>query len=121
MGPSKEQISMKLSSKIARSAVLGLTLATAAMVVYAQDSKPPDKKAAESRKKAGDSAPARQHDAPAAEQPRQQRQATPATAPASQPASRRESPPQPAAPTHQAQPNSAPPTRTPEAAPSGQG
>ncbi len=52
---------MNLSNKIARCAVFGLTLATSAMLMHAQDSKPPEKKSQENRKKADNSAPPQQH------------------------------------------------------------
>src|ERR1035441_9066642 len=58
---------MKIPRKIARCAVFGLTLAASAMLLHSQESKPPEKKAQDNRRKT-EAPPAQQHPAP----PRQQ-------------------------------------------------
>src|ERR1039458_4876335 len=110
---------MKIPRKIARCAVFGLTLAASAMLLHSQESKPPEKKAQDNRRKTDKAAPAQQHPAPPRQQsaPPVQQSAPPVqhTAPPveqnARPQRRDAAPPnnpQPVHPDSQAQPNSVP-------------
>src|ERR1035437_590564 len=103
---------MKIPRKIARCAVFGLTLAASAMLLHSQESKPPEKKAQDNRRKTDKPAPAQQHPAP----PRQQsappvQHTAPPVEQNARPQRRDAAPPntpQPVHPDSQAQPNSVP-------------
>src|ERR1017187_9808972 len=117
---------MKIPRKIARCAVFGLTLAASAMLVHSQESKPPDKKAQDNRRKTEKAAPAQQHPAPPRQQsapPPVQQSAPPVqhTAPPveqnARPQRRDAAPPnnpQPVHPDSQAQPRSGAPVQPPQ-------
>ncbi|MGD0773253.1 MAG: hypothetical protein ABSC05_10575 [Candidatus Solibacter sp.] len=138
---------MKIPLKIARSAVFGLALASSAMLLHAQESKPPEKKAQENKKKnetgspqhsapsGQHTAPSGQHTAPPVQQsaPAVQHTAPPvqqSTPPAQQNTSRPQRPdsqtqPRPGVttttpPTHQTQPNNPSVYRAPQSTPGAQ-
>ena len=133
---------MKISGKIARSAVFALTLAACAIPMHSQESKPPEKKAHENTPKRSDSAPPQQHNAPAqqrtppveqnASRPPRHEAAPAAQVPHTPPVDQNTSRPQrqdsqtrprpeaPAAQTPQGQPNNSPIYRNPQSTPGGQ-
>jgi hypothetical protein len=116
---------MKMPRKIARCAVFGLALAASAMLLHSQESKPPDKKAQDNRRKTDKAPPAQQHPAPPRQQsaPPVQQSAPPVqhTAPPveqnARPQRRDAAPPnnpQPVHPDSQAQPRSGAPVQPPQ-------
>ena len=116
---------MKIPRKIARCAVFGLTLAASAMLLHSQESKPPEKKAQDNRRKTDKAAPAQQHPAPPRQQsaPPVQQSAPPVqhTAPPveqnARPQRRDAAPPnnsQPVHPDSQAQPRPGAPVQPPQ-------